>query len=302
MTAKVAMIHALVLNLAKATGGVLHPVGVTLVLVTAAASGLNALLLWWADRRLGDGLVGGGRGAPWRELARRHRDFPLYRAPQVTLNALSQSLPVLLLAAFFGTAAAGHYSLAASVLAAPMVLLAKSVNDVFYPHVASAVNRGEPITASLAKTTLVMAAVGLVPFGAMVVLGPWLFALLFGDPWWQAGEYARWMAVWLYKGLSYDRISASLRQDGEAGVAMRSGGGRPPVAASGDKTGAPARVRAAARTRRSRPEGNRGGAKSFGFACGLARRGSLRRAAIASSRRQRLAGQRPGRPEGPPFQ
>ena len=198
VTAKVAMIHALVLNLAKVTGGVLHPVGVTLVLVTAAAGGLNALLLWWEDRRLGDGLVGGDRGAPWRELARRHRDFPLYRAPQVTLNALSQSLPVLLLASFFGTAAAGHYSLAASVLAAPMVLLAKSVNDVFYPHVATAVNRGEPITASLAKTTLVMSAVGLVPFGAMVVLGPWLFAVLFGDPWWQAGEYARWMAVWLY--------------------------------------------------------------------------------------------------------
>lgn len=39
---------------------------------------------------------------------------------------------------------------------------------------------------------------GLVPFFTIVVFGPWLFALFFGQEWEYAGEYARWMAIWIY--------------------------------------------------------------------------------------------------------
>ncbi|MEI8616630.1 oligosaccharide flippase family protein [Pseudoalteromonas sp. B193] len=66
-----------------------------------------------------------------KEVALIYRDFPLYRAPQQFINALSQSLPILMLASFFGPASAGFYTLAKTVMAIPSTLVGKAVGDVF---------------------------------------------------------------------------------------------------------------------------------------------------------------------------
>lgn len=41
----------------------------------------------------------------------------------------------------------------------------------------------------------------------MVLIGPDIFALFFGEQWQQAGEFARWMAPWLFLNLVYSPIS-----------------------------------------------------------------------------------------------
>src|SRR5690606_1762083 len=71
-------------------------------------------------------------------LARRYRDFPLFRAPQLLLNSASLGLPVVLLAAFFGPSVAGQYSLAWSLLFAPVLLAGRAVSSVLYPKITSA--------------------------------------------------------------------------------------------------------------------------------------------------------------------
>ena len=32
----------------------------------------------------------------------------------------------------------------------------------------------------------------------MILFGPFLFSLVFGSDWFMAGEYARWIALWVY--------------------------------------------------------------------------------------------------------
>lgn len=116
------------------------------------------------------------------------------------LNALSQSLPVLMLASFFGPASAGFYSIGRTVLGIPSTLIGKSVGDVFYPRITECINKNENPTPLILKSTLLMSAVGIVPFGLVMVIGPWLFSLVFGSEWGVAGEYARWLALWSYFG------------------------------------------------------------------------------------------------------
>ena len=89
-----------------------------------------------------------------KKLAKRYRDFPLFRAPQVFLNAISQSLPVLMLTSFFGPAVAGFYSIGRTVLAIPSTLIGKSVGDVFYPRISEAAHNGENLTKLIKKATL----------------------------------------------------------------------------------------------------------------------------------------------------
>src|SRR5699024_11506155 len=67
-------------------------------------------------------------------------------------------------------------------------------------RISEAANQGENLTQLLKKTTLALTLIGLVPFGVVIVFGPWLFAFVFGDEWVRSGEYARWIALWTFFG------------------------------------------------------------------------------------------------------
>ncbi|MCX7513949.1 lipopolysaccharide biosynthesis protein [Frateuria hangzhouensis] len=199
-TARVAVLQSVLINTGKVGIGSFHPFASVLVVLATLANGLYALMLGVGMRAT---LAADADEAPRRslaQLARAHYDFPLYRAPQVCLNAASQSLPVLMLASFFGPAAAGFYALGRTVMSVPIRLIGKSVGDVFYPRFTEAAHQGQPLDSLILKATGFLAAAGLVPFAAVVALGPWLFALVFGQDWRVAGEYARWLAIWLYFG------------------------------------------------------------------------------------------------------
>ncbi|ERS11285.1 hypothetical protein Q673_11155 [Marinobacter sp. EN3] len=202
ITARVAVFQTLVVNSAKAGVGWFHPVGAALVVITVIGLASHALLLWTGmkGRTEAHPRPQDERTGSTRELAKHHRDFPMYRAPQVALNALSQSLPVLMLASFFGPAAAGFYSLGKMVLGVPVTLIAKSVGDVFYPSVTKEINAGRSVFWLIGKATLGLAAIGAIPFISLIAFGPWIFSLIFGSEWSNAGEYAQWLALWLFFG------------------------------------------------------------------------------------------------------
>ena len=200
VVARSAVAHSLILNSANSGIGWLHPVGAVLIVLATLGQALHAGLLFiGARRRYQDTTAEREEGtqAPLKELALRHRDFPLYRAPQNFINGASQSLPVLMLAAFFGPVAAGYYTLARMVMAMPTTLIGKAVNDVFYPRITEAAHNGENLPRHIVQATGALLAIGVVPFGLVVLSGPWLFSFVFGDEWGTAGEYARWLALWL---------------------------------------------------------------------------------------------------------
>lgn len=201
VTARVAVIQALTINSAKTGVGFFYPLGAVLIAVATIGHAFHAMLLWLGTSRRHEAQPNKDESTGTvRELAKRHRDFPMYRAPQVALNAMSQSLPILMLASFFGPAAAGFYSLGRAVMGVPSALIGQAVANVFYPRITEALHAGESTFSLLLRATSTMGVVGLVPFGIVVALGPWLFSFIFGDEWVVAGEYARWLALWLYVG------------------------------------------------------------------------------------------------------
>ncbi|QKT05096.1 lipopolysaccharide biosynthesis protein [Ectothiorhodospiraceae bacterium 2226] len=200
VVARSAVAHSLILNTAKSGIGWLHPVGAVLIVLATLGQALHAGLLFIGARRRYQGCAAEreeGSKAPLKKLAYRHRDFPLYRAPQNFINAASQSLPVLMLAAFFGPAAAGFYTLGQMVMGMPSALVGKAVNDVFYPRITEAAHNGENLPQHIVRATGALLAIGIVPFSLVAMFGPGLFSLVFGGDWAHAGEYARWLALWL---------------------------------------------------------------------------------------------------------
>jgi O-antigen/teichoic acid export membrane protein len=198
--ARSAVAHSLVLNSSKAGLGWLYPVGPVLIVLATLGNALHAVFLYIGARRrwLPEPLESSGsanrRKPSLCELAHRYRDFPCFRAPQNLINAASQSLPVLMLAALFGPAAAGFYTLGMMVMGAPSALLGKAVNDVFYPRITAAARNGENVAQHIVRVTSVMFVACVVPFGLVVAFGPELFSFVFGSEWTVAGDYARWLA------------------------------------------------------------------------------------------------------------
>ena len=198
LAARFGVVTAVLVNAGKAGLGALQPTALVLIGTHVTATLVGTLLTGWAYRRSGRPFVDMAHATPWRELAHRHADFAFYRTPQNLINALSQSLPVLLLAANFGSAAAGQYAITMAVLAMPVLLVGQSVQAVFYPRISEAIQRGEDGRTMIARTTGAMAAVGVWPFVVVLVAGPTLFAIAFGPEWRTAGVYAQWLAPWMF--------------------------------------------------------------------------------------------------------
>jgi O-antigen/teichoic acid export membrane protein len=201
IAARVAVLQALIVNGVKSGAGLFKPLAAVLIVLYTFGQALHALML----------AIGGGKAeprnrdaekpspkTPLRQLAKKHGDFPLYRAPQVFINAVSQSLPVLMLAALFGPASAGFYTICKKVLSMPSHLIGKSVADVFYPRINDAARNGENLTRLILKATLSLGIVGFVPFAVVVAFGPRRVGVVFGEEGAVAGEYARWLAVWMF--------------------------------------------------------------------------------------------------------
>lgn len=196
--ARIAIAQSFILNGAKTGVGYFNPVGAVLIILATAGSALYAVMLYFGAKsryKRDEEESQKSAGTPLRQLARQHKDFPLYRAPQNFINAASQSLPVLMLAAFFGPVAAGFYTLGKMTMGLPSALLGKAVSDVFYPKITESANNGGDLLRQIIHATIALLAIGLIPFGLIIVAGPWLFGLVFGSSWVIAGEYARWLAL-----------------------------------------------------------------------------------------------------------
>lgn len=129
--------------------------------------------------------------------AGRYKRFPLYSTWGAVFNTAGNQLPPLLFAVLFSVSSAGFYLLAHRVLAIPLRFIGRSVADVFFPSAVDAYrqDRLRPLVAGIHEK---LAHFIMPPVVIIVLAGPDLFSLIFGAEWRLAGEFSRWMAVYIY--------------------------------------------------------------------------------------------------------
>lgn len=130
---------------------------------------------------------------PWRDLARKHRDFPLLNTPHAFAGVLQDTLALALLTAWWGDASAGAWALALRYLKAPASLVGGALSQTLYPQLAREAD-GRP----LVRRSLLLLAALAVPLALVLLLwGPALFVWAFGPAWVAAGELARSLAPYV---------------------------------------------------------------------------------------------------------
>ena len=121
----------------------------------------------------------------------------MYSATQNLLNALSVGLPVLLLTHFFDIAVAGAYAFGMRLLGAPMNLVWGALRQVLFQKASEMQHQGRRLSPLFVRSTAGLCALGLAPTLVLGIWAPHLFAWVFGDQWRAAGEFARYLVIWL---------------------------------------------------------------------------------------------------------
>jgi len=124
--------------------------------------------------------------------------FPKFQSISSLLNAVSQSIPILLITPLFGTLIVGYYSMAQRFLKLPITLISDSIRQVFYKHGADLLNKDQDILPLYKKTTLSLFSISTPCVIISWFILPDLFGFLLGEHWIIAGEYSQIIIFWLY--------------------------------------------------------------------------------------------------------
>jgi O-antigen/teichoic acid export membrane protein len=130
--------------------------------------------------------------------AKRYSDFLKINTIHAFSDVLQAMLLVFFLTSYFGIAAVGFFAFTSRIIKTPVSMVAGSVTQVFFQDTSEKYANGLPIQSMVVKMVRNLALWSAPAFAVLMLFGPWLFALVFGEDWRQAGKYAQIMAPWMY--------------------------------------------------------------------------------------------------------
>jgi O-antigen/teichoic acid export membrane protein len=194
----------------------IRPLGLLVGQVVGQVAGSSTLgnMAWRQDKPSLKGVSPAGVAS----AASRYRRFPLLSSGSSLLNSGALQLPALLLAALYGPQVAGWFGLTQRLIRAPMTLVGDAVAQVYLAEAAVLAQTDQKAVQKLFfKTALRLLLVGGIPLALIGVVGPWLFPIVFGKGWSEAGVYVQILAAMFVFQFVVSPISQTLnileRQD-----------------------------------------------------------------------------------------
>lgn len=141
------------------------------------------------------------------QVIKEYKNYPFYQTPSSFLNVVKNQLPVFSLA-FYGSSVVGLYGLANTVVKIPMTLLGNSVRNVFFAEAAS-IGKENPVGLKKLSNQIFnkLIIIGIFPLILLILFGPFLFTLIFGSNWTQAGQFSRLLALSVYANFVFSPAS-----------------------------------------------------------------------------------------------
>lgn len=123
--------------------------------------------------------------------AKRYIDCPKYVMPGQLLNTLGVAMPVFVIGAFFSQQEVGFFSMANMVILLPASVISLAMRDVFRQKANDDFIKKGNCKMVYLKTLLPLSVMSCVGFLILYFMAPVLFKFVLGEPWMEAGIYAR---------------------------------------------------------------------------------------------------------------
>lgn len=186
---KVNAVSNLALSASQAVGqlalGLLHATATTLTLGYTLGSLVRSVLLLQALPGTDWALLRRVSLARMWALARAHWHYPVYSGSSALLQSTAQMLPAVFIAILYGPAAAGWFGLGQRVTGMPARMVGEAAAQAFLGEIAQA--KGQELHRLFTRTALRLFLLGAVGLSPLLLAGPPLFALIFGEAWRETG-------------------------------------------------------------------------------------------------------------------
>jgi len=173
------------------------PLGLLLGVIAQEIAGIGNLFS--KLRNVRPGLFRNNSLKEIKTVAIRYKDFPLIQSWSQFLLASGAQLPVILLGLYYDNQVVGVFGLAMSMISLPMDLIGQSVAQVYFAEIAKIGKENSVkiynLSVSLIKKLFI---IGLFPVGLLIAFGPWIFKLVFGPEWFDAGFYSRLLSFMIF--------------------------------------------------------------------------------------------------------
>lgn len=125
------------------------------------------------------------------DTAVEYRRFPLYTCSSAVISQITLQVPVLLISSMYGLKEAGYYSLATSILFLPASIIGDGINQVYLGEVTELMrnNKYKVLESLFLSTTSKLALIAIPLIGAIAVVAPIIFPIVFGSKWLNVGVY-----------------------------------------------------------------------------------------------------------------
>ncbi|MFV9657090.1 lipopolysaccharide biosynthesis protein [Pseudomonas sp. NY15366] len=123
-----------------------------------------------------------------------HKNTPKYLLPTALLDVVTLQIPVVLIAAWFGADEAGQFSMAWRLLMLPAALVGGAIGQVFMQRFSIAIEDPALARKIIKKSWMLLFTLGLIPFTFFFMGGDFVFEMVLGDKWLDAGAIAMMLA------------------------------------------------------------------------------------------------------------
>jgi len=141
-----------------------------------------------------------------RTMARRYVNHPKYLVVSHGISSTYAQIPVFFISKFHSLAGTGYFSLAAKMVELPTSLVAAAIGDVFRQRATEDFRKHGKFNRVFEMTLARTALLGLPFFLCFFFLANEIFAVVFGENWRVAGDYARILAVSSYFGFVFTPV------------------------------------------------------------------------------------------------
>lgn len=127
-----------------------------------------------------------------RRMMSTHWRYPAFTTSSSLLGTACEMLPAVLVAILYGPGMAGWFALSQRIVALPVRMLSDGASQVFLGEIATA--ERSTILRLFKKMIVLFLLIGTVGIVPVVFIAPGLFAVVFGEPWREAGIIVQLLA------------------------------------------------------------------------------------------------------------
>ncbi|WP_417449442.1 lipopolysaccharide biosynthesis protein [Kordiimonas sp.] len=125
-----------------------------------------------------------------------YSDYPKYSALPSLLDAFTIQAVLFFVTRSYDLAMVGFFALAMRILAAPSALISTAIGQVYFQRISELVHEDpSKLRAEILATTKKLVPFSVLIFAPVFFFGEFLFGLVFGAEWTQAGHYAETLSI-----------------------------------------------------------------------------------------------------------